>query len=780
MSRQRFLWAVTSVLLVTALGYALVPQPALSRYQSESRAYFDSQGRLLRLTLADDDRYRLHVDLDDVSPALRQATLLYEDRDYYQHPGIDPLALLRAAWTTYVTRDRRVGASTITMQVARLRWRLDTRDLWGKLVQISRAVQLTRHYSKDDIFQAYLNLASYGGNIEGVEAASLIYFDKHAKDLTPPEALSLSVIPQNPVKRSPTTTQGLSQLLEARSHLFQRWCQFHPDAVSQQVFFDLPPQFRAPQQLTFTAPHFITWLDLQLPTLRRGALNTTLNRDVQNTVEQLTAAYLERRAPAGLDNAAVLVVNSATMAVEAMLGSADFWDDGIEGQVNGTTAKRSPGSTLKPFVYGLAMDQGLIHPLTMLKDSPHRFAGFSPENYDQKFLGPVFARDALILSRNVPATVLQARLAEPGLHGWLQQAGVEGLRAADYYGLALSLGGAEVTMVELVRLYALLANGGELKPLRSLMEQPQAEGKTLLSPEASFLVLDILRDNPPPQRPELLGQVGGGVEVAWKTGTSFAFRDAWAVGVSGPYVIAVWLGHFDGHSNPALIGRLAAGPLLFDLFEALGHGQGWTATERLKPGLLNLRKVAVCREDGALPNPLTPHTVPTWFIPGVSPIQVSQLHRQVAVDRNTGLRACRAEAGRTEMKIYEFWPSDLLRIFRLAGVALAVPPPFEPGCSLQDVAQSGAAPRITAPLTGVTYQLRSDRLDAETIALTATTDGDVQTLYWFADDGYLGRCAGDEPFLWQPRPGEITLRVVDDHGRAAQKTINVALVRDAR
>ena len=780
MRRRRWLWAVSGLLLVTALGYALVPKPALSRYQSESRAYFDSRGRLLRLTLADDDRYRLHVDLDEVAASLRQATLLYEDRDYYQHPGVDPWALLRAVWTTYVTRERRVGASTITMQVARLRWRLDTRDLWGKLVQIARAVQLTRHYSKDDIFQAYLNLASYGGNIEGVEAASLIYFDKHANDLTLPEALSLSVIPQNPVKRSPTTSQGLSHLLQARSHLFQRWCQFHPDAVSQRVFFDLPPQFRAPRQLPFTAPHFITWLDQQLPTLRHGAVNTTLNRDVQNTVEHLTAAYLERRAPAGLDNAAVLVVNSATMAVEAMLGSADFRDDTIDGQVNGTTAKRSPGSTLKPFVYGLAMDQGLIHPLTMLKDSPHRFAGFSPENYDQKFLGPVFARDALILSRNVPATVLQARLAAPGLHGWLQQAGVEGLRAADYYGLALALGGAEVTMVELVRLYALLANGGEYQPLRSLMEQPQHQGRNLLSAEASFLVLDILRDNPPPQRPELPGQVGGGVEVAWKTGTSFAFRDAWAVGVSGPYVIAVWLGHFDGHGNPALIGRQAAGPLLFDLFEALGHGQGWTATERLKPGLLNLRKVAVCREDGALPNPLTPHTVPTWFIPGVSPIQVSQLHRQVAVDRKTGLRACHAEAGRTEMNVYEFWPSDLLRIFRLAGVALAVPPPFEPGCSLQEVAQSGAAPHITAPLAGVTYQLRSDRLDEETIALSAVTDGDVQSLYWFADDGYLGSCAADEPFLWQARPGEVVLRVVDDHGRAAQKTIQVALVRDAR
>jgi len=781
--RWRWRWALDALAVAAILmtvAYAVVPRPELMGYQSDSRAYVDQDGRLLRLTLAGDERYRLHVALDDVAEPLRQATLLYEDQDFYHHPGVDPLALLRAAWTSYVTRERRVGASTITMQVARLRWRLDTRHLGGKLVQIVRAIQLTRHYSKDEIFQAYLNLASYGGNIEGVEAASLIYFDKHAKDLTLPEALSLSVIPQNPVKRNPATVSGQHFLLQARNGLFQRWCEAHPQAKQQQVFFDLPLTFRPLSQLPFLAPHFTTWLDQQLPVFQRGLIETTLNAPVQQIVEQQLKAYLARKATLGFNNGAVLVVNTDTMAIEAMVGSADFTNARIDGQVNGTTAKRSPGSTLKPFVYGLALDQGLIHPLTMLKDAPHRFAGFSPENFDQQFLGPVFARDALILSRNVPATVLQAQLVDPGLHRWLQQAGVEGLRNADYYGLALSLGGAELTMTELVRLYALLANGGLNQPLRALQQTPAQPGEALLSPEAAFLVLDMLKDNPPPQRPELIGQVGHGVPVAWKTGTSFAFRDAWAVGVSGPYVIAVWIGYFDGASNPEFIGRKAAGPLLFNLFDALGHGRGWTATDHFKPGLLNLRKVAVCREDGKLPNPLTPHTVDTWFIPGVSPIEVSQLHRAVPIHPETGLRACREQPGQTEMTVYEFWPSDLLTIFRQAGVSLAGPPPFEPGCVLDDVAQSGMSPRITSPVAGVAYQLRSDRLDAETMVLTASVDGDVRTLYWFVDDGYIGKCAADQPLVWTPHSGTLTIRVVDDHGRAAQKEIEVGVVRDPR
>lgn len=780
MSRLRFiLWLAVIITTVMATSYLFVPRPDLKNYHGYSRAFFDKHGQLLRLTLADDQRYRVHVGLDQIAPEMKSATLLYEDQDFYQHPGVDPLALLRAFWSSYILRERLVGASTITMQVARLRWNLHTRNLQGKFIQILRALQLTRHYSKDEIFEAYLNLASFGRNIEGVEAASLIYFNKPARELNLPEALSLCVIPQNPVKRNPTTAAGYAHLQAARNSLFERWVDNNPEDVTKKTFFDLPMQIRPPEKLPFIAPHFVNELDQRLPLLRYGRIDTALDLTLQKSVDRLVKDYISRKTDLGIVNSAVAVLNHQTMELEAMVGSADFWSLGIKGQVNGTTAKRSPGSTLKPFVYALAMDQGLIHPMTMLKDSPRRYAGFTPENFDQEFLGPVFARDALITSRNVPAAELQSRLKTPSLHQWLQEAEIEGLRDAEHYGLALSLGGAELTMLELLKFYAVLPNSGKLKSVKMMPGEPEGKALPVLSQEASYLTLDILKDNPPPNRPDLVGQVDVKSEVAWKTGTSFAFRDAWAIGISGPYVIAVWVGNFDGTSNPAFVGRTAAGPLLFQIMHTLSRGRAWTATGELKPGLMNLNKVSVCSLSGDLPNQYCPHTTETWFVPGISPIKVSTIHRAVPINPGTGLRACWHNPGQTTLQTYEFWPSDLLRIYRQAGISLKAPPAYETDCGLDNLDTTGSPPLITSPVWGIEYSLRSDLLNEERIPFTATVDADVKHLYWFVEDRYLGVVPAGESFFWNPESGQFVVRAVDDHGRSAQRAIAVALVKDS-
>ncbi len=767
-----------AVLLIAA-GYVFCPKPDLITFQNYSRAFLDKKGTLLRITLASDERYRLYTPLNKITPVFQQATILYEDKNFHHHFGVDVSALLRAFWSTYFTRGRRIGGSTIAMQVARLRWRMETTKIPGKIWQILRAIQLPRHFLKDEILEAYFNLASYGRNIEGIGAASLIYFDKRPDRLSLSEALSLAVIPQNPSRRNPTSKKGLIALSKARGYLYRRWIVFHPQDIDKKVFLKLALSIRSPDALPFLAPHFVNNLNADLLWLTHGFINTILDSQKQAIVKNIISLYVQRRKNEGIHNAVALLLNHDTMEVEAMVGSADFFNRAIDGQVNGVSAKRSPGSALKPFVYALAMDQGLIHPMTLLKDSPSRFAGFTPENYDKRFLGPVFARNALITSRNVPAVTLQSQLSGMSFYQFLQEAGITGLKEEDYYGLALVLGGSEITMEEMLKLYAMLANGGKLKPIQKLLDVPidRSDEKQLLSAESSFLIMDILKDNPTPSSLNMIGSTFRHNDVVWKTGTSHSFRDAWAVGISGAHVLAVWVGNFQGHGNSAFIGRTAAGPLLFELFEALQANRGWKITDFIDPSRLNLRKVSVCANTGDLPGRHCPVAMDSWFIPGVSPIKVSTVHRAVPIDKNTGLRSCRSIPGKTVSKVYEFWPSDFLHIFQMAGISLKFPPEYGVGCDLNDKSMSGQNPVIKSPQHDVTYVLRSDLPDQDRIPLSAVVDTDAKELFWFINGSYVGKANRNKVFFWQSKIGDFSVTVVDDHGRAARGFFKTSMER---
>ncbi|MGB5180090.1 MAG: transglycosylase domain-containing protein, partial [Gammaproteobacteria bacterium] len=395
------------------LAWVLCPRPDLYGDIAWSRAYYDRDGDLLRLTLAADERYRLFTPLATIAPAMVEATLLYEDRYFHVHPGVNPAALARAFISTYLSGTRRIGGSTISMQLARIRFGIHSRTWPGKLEQILRALQLERHYSKEQILEAYLNRVPYGRNIEGAGTASQVYFDKPAAALSLPEALSLAVIPQNPGRRNPTRATGRAQLAAARTALFRTWLETHPGDRQRQSQMNLALEFRAPEALPCTAPHLVTRLDKALAHTPAGAVQTTVHHALQRLLEEHITQYVQRRQPSGIDNAVALLVNYRSMEVEAYAGSANFLDARIQGQVDGVQARRSPGSVLKPFIYALALDQGIIHPMTLLKDAPRRFGAYTPENYDRGFLGPVFARDALALSRNVPAVHLMSRLETP-------------------------------------------------------------------------------------------------------------------------------------------------------------------------------------------------------------------------------------------------------------------------------------------------------------------------------------------------------------------------------
>jgi penicillin-binding protein 1C len=460
-------------------------------------------------------------------------------------------------------------------------------------------------------------------------------------------------------------------------------------------------------------------------------------------------------------NAAVLLVDTRDMGVKVMLGSADFFNQKIQGEINGTNIKRSPGSTLKPFIYALAMEQGLIHPGTILKDVPSHFGSYQPENFDNDFMGPVSAQEALALSRNIPAIDLAQQLTSPSLYTFLQQANIKNLKSENYYGLALVLGGAEVSMQELVTLYAMLANKGVWQPLRFTPMELNKIKKPLLSPEASFLTLDMLKENSKDDT----------FLIATKTGTSSAFRDAWTVGVIGPYVLAVWIGNFNNQSNPAFIGKEVADPLWHEIAHALLNYAGSLPLLYPYPSTLKIKKVEVCAASGMLPTKYCTQRKKVWFIPGKSPITTDTVYREVAIDRRTGLQTCHFNRN-TQFEVYEFWPSDLLHLFQRAGIARRVPPPYEAGCVPHD--QIGLSPRMTSPQIQTQYIVKVNEKEI-LIPLSAVVDADVHDLYWFENDTFLGKSLRDQTYMWHAEPGQFVIRVIDDHGRAEAREVVVKL-----
>ncbi len=765
-------WLIGFLFLTSLLAILFFySAPILLSDTSFSRAVYDENHRLLRLTLSQDDKYRLFTPLSQISPQIIATTLLQEDQYFYWHVGVNPLSLCKAVWQTFFVKSRRIGASTITMQVARIRFGMNSKTLSGKIWQMLRAIQLEMHYSKNQLLEAYLNLAPYGNNIEGVGAASLIYFNKPAKQITLQEALILSVIPQNPAQRSPLRQKNLKEI---RNKLFARWLEKHPEDKNKPSFVDLPLQIQTIRHLPFLAPHFVNALLLDTPPTQQ-AIVSTLDVNLQKTLEDVTRRYLAHKKNIGVHNAAVLLIDTRDMGVKALVGSADFFNQRIGGQMNGTSIKRSPGSALKPFIYGLALDQGLIHPNTVLKDVPRSFGSYNPENFDYDFMGPIKARDALVLSRNIPAIYLADQLANPSLYQFLQIAGIKNLKPEAYYGLAVVLGGAELTMQELTSLYAMLANDGIWHPLRTRKDQTRLPGKRLLSPEASFLVLDMLKDSSSLE-PSYLVSNKNKFSIAWKTGTSSGYRDAWSIGVVGPYVLAVWVGNFDNSSNAAFVGKKIAGPLLFELADAMHHYLGHIPITEKKPAHLNLINTPVCKVSGMLPTRYCEDTELTWFIPGKSPIKTDTIHREVAIDKKTGLRLCQFDQN-AQFEVYEFWPSDLLKIFKRAGIQRRTPPAYDASC--KDVLQRttaivGMDPQITSPQAQLGYVIHTDATQKSLIPFTATADADVTTLYWFLNETFLAKTRRDQAFWWRhPRPGKFIVRVVDDHGRADARDLVV-------
>jgi penicillin-binding protein 1C len=572
-----------SIVVVAALTTAFVlslGRPPLGKDLAYSTLVVDRDGRLLRPFATADGRWRLPAHADDVDPRYLDVLFAYEDRRFRQHPGVDPLALLRAAGQFIFHGHHVSGASTLTMQVARL-LEPRPRTLLGKLRQVVRAIEIERTLSKDEVLALYLGIAPFGGNLEGARAASLAYFGKEPRRLTLGEAALLVALPQSPEARRPDRAPEVARA--ARNRVLDRVAGLLPASDIEHAKAEPVPIARVPMPML--APIAAEEAVARAPDQRIQQL--TIDAVWQKSLEDL--ARSRARALGPNISVAILAVDHATGEILAKVASADYFDQRRAGHVDMTRALRSPGSTLKPFIYGVGFEDGLIHPETLIDDRPARYGSYAPENFDLSFQGTVPVRKALQLSLNVPAIAVLDRIGASRLTARLGQAGGS-LVLPDHEvpGLAMGLGGVGITLTDLVTLYDGLPRGGTTVTLTDHRVAEPPPTHRLMEPVAAWYVASILLGTPPPEN-------AAGGRIAFKTGTSYGYRDAWAVGFDGKRTIGVWVGRPDGAPTPGLVGRGAAAPILFEAFARSG---------KLPAPLAHAPKDAILAANAKLPVPL--------------------------------------------------------------------------------------------------------------------------------------------------------------------------------
>ena len=570
-----------SVWWIIALG-----PPPLGRDLAFSTQVVDRHGKLLRAYATGEGRWRLPAKVADVDQRFFDILFAYEDKRFRQHHGVDPLALMRAAFQLVTSGRIRSGGSTLTMQVARLLEPRANRSFLAKLRQSVRAIEIERALSKDQILSLYLELAPYGGNIEGIRAASLAYFGKEPRLLTLGQAALLVALPQAPELRRPDRFPRVART--ARNRVLDRYAAADKVPADEIAFAKAEVVPAARRAMPLLAPHAADHAHAVEP--GKNVIRLTIDANLQKNLQALARERARTLAQTlGPDvTLAILVVDNATGEVLAHVGSPSYFDRRRAGEVDMTQALRSPGSTLKPFIYGIGFEDGFIHPQTLIDDRPQRYGGYAPRNFNFSFAGTVSVRQALQQSLNMPAIAILDRVGAPRLMARLEQAGaILVLPPGQSPGLAIGLGGLGAKLADLVMLYAGIADLGAVPPLRERLDAPVGEPQRLLSPVAAWYVSDVLRGSPPPEN----GVAG---RIAFKTGTSYGYRDAWSVGFDGKHTIGVWVGRPDGAPVPGLIGREGAAPILFDAFSRLGTP---AALPRAPTGVLTA-------SNGQLPPPL--------------------------------------------------------------------------------------------------------------------------------------------------------------------------------
>lgn len=759
--------------LVFLLMNRLFPLPDNIHY---STIMLDSKGEVVHAFLTTDQKWRMKTELSEISPTLKKTLIYKEDKYFYHHPGINPLAIGRAAVMNTLHLKRTSGASTITMQVARM-MEPKGRTYFNKLWEIFRAFQLEWKYSKDEILLLYFNLVPYGSNVEGVKSASILYFKKNPDHLSLAEVTALSIIPNRP--SSLRLGQHNDMIVVQRNKWLKRFAAdklFKSKEISDALLEPLDAK-------RSDAPNLVPHLANKLKhTTHQDIIRTHLLMNTQMKLENLVQEYARGLNSYNIHNASVIVMDNKTHHVIVYIGSADFKDKTDGGQVNGAAAVREPGSALKPLMYGLCIDNGVLTPKSVMTDVPININGFQPENYDQQFNGFVTMEYALENSLNIPAVKALHELGTDKLVHTLEDCDFRQIRKDEKkLGLSMILGGCGVTLEEMTGMYGALANGGlYVRPEYCIVSQSETAknnpaqhtpqmGKQILSPSADFMITEILSKVTRPDLPVSWSSSMHLPRIAWKTGTSYGKRDAWSIGYNIKYTVGVWVGNFSGLGVPELSGANVATPLLFKIFNTLDYNS--TNEWYSMPKACGLR--LVCSETGKVPNDFCTNTVMDYFIPLVSNSEKCMNMREVDVSADEKISYCKnclPDAG-YKKKMYKVVPPDMQTYFDDNRIAYEKIPPHNPQC---DRISTEGGPAIRLPKNGTEYFI--DKKDPQTLQLSCEVSGDVKSVYWYINNKFYKKSDAHKKEFFNPEDVRVKISCTDDKGRNNDIWIKVKYV----
>ena len=755
---KRRLWIPIGGALLLLIVWLATPLPRPLFPDDYSTVVVDRDGRRLRVFLNSAEQWCFPPDSFVIPEKLVISAVTYEDKRFYKHFGIDPIAFFRAVGQN-LRKGRIVsGASTITMQVARIA-NPKRRSIFNKFIEAIHSIKIELKYSKEDILRLYFDHAPYGGNIRGYRAACLRYWGIEAEEITWGEAAALAVLPNSPSLINPDTDAG--ELRAKRDRLLRKLHDHgHIDDETLELSL-LEPIPRGQIPFEFTAPHLCRSL------ARRYSgefVTTTIDYKIQRETERLASRHAEWLQSFGVKNVAVLVADTRTGDVLAYVGSNDFHDDALKGKVDGVRAPRSTGSLLKPFLYALAMDEAIIIPETQIKDIPTFYGAFAPHNADMSFSGLVTARDALIRSLNVPAVRLLYAYGLHDFYSFLQNAGMSYLfRSPDEYGLPIILGGCEGSLWEMVSIFRGLGNGGVFSGLNTILGDSIELGDSLISTEACWTVLDIIQNVNRPGAEYYWHQYSSQRPISWKTGTSYGHRDAWAIGVTPKWTIGVWTGNFTGEGNPNLIGSQAAGILLFKVFNSLKSGDLSAKFERPE----SMVKLGICRQTGFLATDKCEMVDSILVPPNCAMLRKCPYHRTLFLDEDEKYQVCSRcwEHGKVKSVTRLVYPPEIVQFFAQKGHSYLATPPHNPNCPVQGyenpvmIIYPTAGAKILVPRG---FEGKHERIIARGAYSVAKS-----SLNWFLDGDFIGSTFDKHEIPLDLEVGSHSLTAMDSEGHSA-------------